>query len=274
MAFQNSESAVDVNFNFNYLVVQTTMKMRDAKAARSWWEYWVHFEFAAQLVLSYLEPKVAKDIQLDMDDMDRKINDLTIAYDNGVIAEKTKDMQINLLRADFSDKRRYYVMKALNKIGIVKVAEDGVVDFDSIDLETMSAVIRSGNEELTKEHKPVQQDTTLVIDPVSKKVFRMGTAEYKEYLDSKIFTKQQEVMKEPSPTTSIEELAKQPEPSSQAPEQKEELAPVFPNLPEADEMPTSEFRLRIGYPKEKKETDESDAWEENPDGSPEPEATE
>ena len=278
MAYGNSESAADTNFNFNYLVVQTTMKMRDAKASRAWWEYWVHFEFAAQLVLSYLEPKVAKDIQLDMDDMETRISNLTIACDNGVLNEKTRDIQINLLRADFCDKHRYYVMKALNKIGIVKVAEDGVIDFDSIDLETMSAVIRAGNEELTKEHKPLQQDMTLVIDPISKKVFKMGTSEYKTYLDSRIFTQLHEAKKVPDRATPLEELVNSPQteneieqPKSEPPQPSQTAIPkeAMPNLPDApDDMPVSEFRLMIGYPKAPKkvgEKDDSDAWADNPD---------
>jgi hypothetical protein len=279
MGFQG-DANIDVNFNYNYLVIQTTMKMRDAKAKQDWWEYWVHFEFAIQLVLSYLEPAVAKEIQLDFDEMDKKIQALGVACKAGQIAEKTKEIQLNELRREFSDRHRYYVLKALNKIGIVKVAEDGIVDFDSTDLKTMATVIRTDRDkdQILANPTPMrasQLDMTLVVDPVSKKVYRMGTDDYKAYVQSKIYTKNTEAKAVPSEVPSAEELAEiekadpasvqEPQPVVDAPQSAAQPVVIPPDMPDApdieNELPSSGFRLSIGYPKDKNA--KGDIWDES-----------
>jgi len=234
------------------------MKMRDAKARRDWWEYWVHFEFAIQLVLSYLEPRAAADVQKDFDAMDAKIQSLMKSDLN----ESTKEILINKLRAEFSDRHRYYVLKALNKIGIVKVAEEGVVDFDSTEIDTLTKIIRQPHQSPTgaglqtlidgAPGSPVP-DLTLVYAPgasAAGRVLRMGSDDYKKYVDDKI---EEKIAEENKPRAfpggaviTVEDIKAAADAEKTRMERSaSEKVPGMPNAP--DDIPPPQFKLKIGH---------------------------
>lgn len=286
MAVPSGENISDmINFNYNYLVVQTIMKMRDAKAKRDWWEYWVSFEFAMQLVLSYLEPVVSKEIQLDYSDMDKRIQAIRL---NALMHESARQTNIDQMRTDFADRHRYYVLKALNKIGIVKVAEDGVVDFDSTELQTLAAVIRSDRKDDNTEKLagiqtvPRPDGMTLVYDQRVGKVLPMGSDQYKAYVQDKINqkieseknasasatdgsvppTQPSDVKPSESPSQLSVNDNSHGEPIETAAEAFVETEPVNNTSEaleqeEADKPNPSEYRLRINYPKNEETGDKN-----------------
>lgn len=190
MSFGSSGSyeQQDINFNYNYLVIQTIMKMRDAKADGDIWRYWVNFEFGIQLVLSHLEPKVASLVQLDYDAMEAIILKIKTLEDN----PESQKVEVNKLRENFADTHRVFLMKCLNKIGIVKVAEDGTIDFDSTELSLMEKMVRvpSGRAEAAAkaaELVPVKlnEEWFLVYDGDGK-VMKMRKADYEKMIDDKV----------------------------------------------------------------------------------------
>lgn len=213
------------------------MKMRDAKAEHAKYQYWVYFEFAIQLVLSYLEPGIAAYIQEDFNSMDDKIQ---IMKQTPGLSEKTREMTTDLFHEEFADRHRYYILKALNKIGIVKVSEDGDIDFGKLDLQVMSEIIRSSSnirsvatsttESAIQTSKDIDArmagiteiskgpaDLTLVM--AQGKIYKMGTQDYKKYVDTRLDEKIAEAKK------AEEELAQSPD----IPEKKIETS--MPDMP-------------------------------------------
>ena len=258
MAMQNPDADY-LNYNYNYLVIQTIMKMRDAKAEHAKYQYWTFFEFAIQLVLSYLEPGIAAYIQKDFNEMDARIQ--AIKHSKS-LSDKTKEMSVDILHEEFADRHRYYVLKALNKIGIVKVSEDGDIDFGKLDLQVMSDIIRTtGNKEtamattaqaertvaeITKRegvlvNSPAPTDLTLVV--AGGKIYKMGSDDYKNYIDTKLDEK------------IAEEQKKAEDPANQADVEKK-VESALPDMP--DDLPAIGWQPRKAIPQENEKEEESD----------------
>ena len=259
-----------LNYNFNYLVIQTIMKMRDAKADGDKRRYWVYFEFAIQLVLSYLEPGILAYIQKDFDTMEEQIQ--LIQHDMR-IADKTKEVSIDFLHSDFSDRHRYFILKALNKIGIVKVSEDGDIDFDKLDLQLMAQIIRKGHgAEETEQQiastgglalKPIENDMTMVV--TGGKIFKMGSRDYKEYVNQKLDDKVIEAQAIVE-TAETQEVIAKAEAVINTPGALDThpsgAAPDIPNLP--DDLPAIGWQPRKKFEPNMPKEEEPDYEEEPP----------
>ena len=264
MAMQNPDADY-LNYNYNYLVIQTIMKMRDAKAEHAKYQYWTYFEFAIQLVLSYLEPGIAAYIQQDFNVMDEKIQ--AMKRTSG-LSDKTREMTTDLLHEEFADRHRYYILKALNKIGIVKVSEDGDIDFGKLDLQVMSDIIKANPHAASVSVSTTEQamatsamidersagitnvsaaptDLTLVV--ADGKIYKMGSEDYKKYVDTKLEEKIVEAQK----------VADDPE--ANIPEKKIETE--MPEMP--NDLPAIGWRPR--QPQQAEQTEQTDSTEEDND---------
>ncbi len=124
---------------YNFLVLDTIQKMRDAQAAGDKDKYFVYFDYAMGFAIHHLDTDTRRKIEdarkLFAKEV-RKIKEGSMHDD-----EKRKDMQA--LKEDFANNHRYYVMLTLSKIGIVKVMDEGVIDFNELDIEGLKRVVRS-----------------------------------------------------------------------------------------------------------------------------------
>jgi hypothetical protein len=136
----------DVTLTYNSLVLDTILKMRDSQAAGNLEKYTIYFEYALQLLLPHFHIDVRKEIQADHDILKQAIRDINQKESN----DQSKKNKVLAARESFANSHRYYVMMALTKVGIVKVSEEGVIDFSSIDIETMKGIIRSSGQGVMK----------------------------------------------------------------------------------------------------------------------------
>lgn len=130
----------DVSLNYTWLVLDTVRKMRDGKAKGDTAEYYTHFEFSIQMLLAYIDAEEREKIERDF----REYRKLLKAIKDGDANEQTKKRNILLLKEDFADAHRYYVMAALSKAGIIKVSDEGLIDFEKKDINEVRAIVRSG----------------------------------------------------------------------------------------------------------------------------------
>jgi hypothetical protein len=129
------QGGVENNFNYNYLLVQTILKMRDAQAEA---QYWTYFEYAMGLVVSHLDFQLKGEIQQDYGILAAAI----VKIHNSSVNPQTKITLINRIKEDFANAHRFYIMQALNRVGVVRVEDEGVIDFESTDLDTMTRIVR------------------------------------------------------------------------------------------------------------------------------------
>ena len=132
------QTGVENNFNYNYLLVQTILKMRDAQAEDKPNEYWVFFDYGLGLVISHLDFQLRGEIQQDYTVLMaaiRKIHESTVN-------DQTKKRLSTDLKADFANAHRFYIMQALNRVGVVRIEDEGVIDFESTDIDTFTKVVR------------------------------------------------------------------------------------------------------------------------------------
>lgn len=132
------QSNVENNFNYNYLLVQTILKMRDANADISIPQYWVYFEYGMGLVVSHLDFRLRGEIEQDYAIIQAAFNKINSTNLNPA----TKHTLINRIKEDFANAHRFYIMQALNRVGVVRVEDEGVIDFESTDLDTFTKIVR------------------------------------------------------------------------------------------------------------------------------------
>jgi hypothetical protein len=136
-----AQGSVENNFNYNYLLVQTILKMRDAQAEEHPAQYWTYFEYALGLVLSHLDFQLKGEIQQDYAVLMAAFRKINALKDTELNTQSKKSL-INKLKEDFADAHRFYIMQALNRVGVVRVEDEGIIDFESTDLDTMTKIVR------------------------------------------------------------------------------------------------------------------------------------
>lgn len=140
------EFASEVNINYNWLVLDSIRKMRDAQARKDTEQFAILFDFCLRLLIPYIAIDLKQKIDQDRKRLMAEIGRLKKEEKN----EETAKKLILALRIDFAEAHMGYVMGALSVVGIVMVRDDGVIDFSKIDIETTQAIIRSSGMGLAK----------------------------------------------------------------------------------------------------------------------------
>jgi len=166
------QSGIENNFNYNYLLVQTILKMRDAQAEDDVKKYWVYFEYGIGLVISHLDFQLKGEIQKDYTILAAAFNRIM----NSSINPETKKSLINGLKEDFANAHRFYIMQALNRVGVVKVEDEGIIDFESVDIDTMTKIVRdtSGQSVINATEKIEAKKTPPLVKPEMIMVYSGG----------------------------------------------------------------------------------------------------
>jgi hypothetical protein len=241
---ENFSEKIDANYNYNFIVMQTIGKMRDAQARGDLASYWIYFDYALGLVSSYIEAPIAREIQNDYNILNEAIRKI----EESNIAETSKKMHIEKLRANFADAHRFYVMNALNRIGVLKLEDEGVIDFSLFDMERTTRVVRNSvslkegtsNEFEVKKivHIPPEEE---VLVYYNNRIIAMPKSEYMKYRE------EQEAQKNAKKEGSQEEgnnkqEEKQLQENSQQEEQEaaEQEASAPETQPESEQEETQE----------------------------------
>lgn len=134
------EEQQNLNLTYNFLVLDTIRRMRDADAAGNFQQYVVYSEYAIQLLIPYLLTETKRKIEDDWIQVQTEIANIK-ANDNN---EQSRNRRILELRRAFADTHKAVSMATLSRVGIVKVSEEGLVNFDKTDISKIAAIIRSG----------------------------------------------------------------------------------------------------------------------------------
>jgi len=130
-----------VNLSYNYIVLDTIKRLRDAKAAGRKAEYCDLFDFALQLLVPYIDINLRKTINEDWNSLQEAIKQAKKEEKS----EASRKRVIEELRENFADTHRSYVFSTLSKVGITRVSEEGKIDFNKLGLDNVAHIIRSGD---------------------------------------------------------------------------------------------------------------------------------
>jgi len=143
----SAENPTEISMNHNILVLDTLRRMRDAESGKHYEQYFTHFKFALQLVIPYISGEVRTDIEDDMDTLKKAIEQIK---KDKALNDITRSKVITEVKRDFADNHKAFLMSALTKTGIVKVLDEGVVDFTKNDMDTVAHIIRNSGKGLEK----------------------------------------------------------------------------------------------------------------------------
>lgn len=145
--------AKETSNSIQYMVVDSSMKMRDAKANNNSHQYFVYFKFATQLIMPHMTFNARKRLQDDFNEL--KALEAKIRVDP--MHQASKDQEILRMRYMFADNREYYLLDALPKIGLGKDLEEGQIDFEKTDIDALARAVRDVGTGLNKSLKGITE---------------------------------------------------------------------------------------------------------------------
>lgn len=148
---KQAQDQQDVGINYSWLVLDTIRRMRDAQAQDRLDEYYTQFEYGLQLLLPHIETETGARIQLDFETLQERIVAIKESDDN----EQSKKKAIQLIKCDFADTHRYFIMEALPRASIYKVSEEGVLDFSKHKLDEIKEIVRHSSQGMASNIKAV-----------------------------------------------------------------------------------------------------------------------
>lgn len=133
---------------FDWLVLDTLRRMRDAQAEGDTARYFTHFEYAFQMVIPWLSLKTRDAVQKDYD----KYTLLTKSIRDSTVNDATKSIELRALKENFANAHRVLIFASLSRLGIIHVSDEGVINFETLDIDQMAAIVRSqkGLEKITR----------------------------------------------------------------------------------------------------------------------------
>lgn len=147
----------NVNWNMETLVLQTIGNMSRARAKKEYDAYFDYFEDAFQMTMNYLPV----DSQIDLENDVRSLYATLQKVEEEVKHEAERMKAIQKLKMLFANTHKFYIFKALARMGIQKPEIEGEVDFNEVDFDDFKNIIRtnSGMKTAIEEVKPNATDT-------------------------------------------------------------------------------------------------------------------
>lgn len=132
---------------YEYLVLDTIRRMRDAHAERNKKKYFSYFNFAMRLLLPHIDIKIREKINEDYITLNRERSKI---LNDKSLSDITKNIQIEDIECEFADALNSHIFIALSKVGIIRVSEEGIIDFNSIELDKIAQIVQDRSRGLEK----------------------------------------------------------------------------------------------------------------------------
>ena len=139
-----AEEAQQVNLTYDMLALDTAKRIRDSKQDKG--AYADNVEFACNLALSYLTISIRQKMEFDLNLLRVEIARIKKDEKN----ELSKKQKIDELRAEFATLHEPYFMVTFSRMGITKPKEDGIIEFDTMGMDTWAAIVQDRRSGLMK----------------------------------------------------------------------------------------------------------------------------
>lgn len=137
--YSSMEEVEEKTFSFQMIVLKNIDKVVTSKALGQKEEYASRVESALKLCAVYYPDSIKLSIQADMQSLRNEIMRLKEVEKN----EATRDKKILDLKVDFAETHEAYVYAPLSKIGIIKLEDEGTINYNRIDIKSIADAVRS-----------------------------------------------------------------------------------------------------------------------------------
>lgn len=141
------DNAQEITRDFNWLVLDTIRRMRDARAQGDLSKYCNYVEDALQLIQPYLDLDFRSKLNKDKKTLEGTIKEIK---EKKKVDETSKNKEILDLRLSFADAHKALIYSALPSIGVVKIGSEGVIDLTKYDTEMIKSIVRASGRGLEK----------------------------------------------------------------------------------------------------------------------------
>lgn len=127
-----------ISNHIEFMIANWIDKMVRAESERNWHAYFTYCTNALQLVKSHIDIRDRQGVQKDWE-----VVKAALAEAEKLTNMETKNQTIAKIMKAFVDAHKFYIYGALPGMGIIRNEEDGVIDFDKTELETLIKIVRS-----------------------------------------------------------------------------------------------------------------------------------
>lgn len=128
------------SYSFDWLVLDSIRRMRDYHTDGDIDKYTIAFKYCFKMVIPWLSVKTRARVQDDYEKYTGKLKALDEAKE---LNPESKKLEKRKLSEEFADVHELLIFSSLSRLGIIKVSDEGNINFDNLDIDTMALLIRS-----------------------------------------------------------------------------------------------------------------------------------
>ncbi len=131
----------DPSYNYNYQIIMLIIKMHDAKLNEEWAKYWLAFDTIFKNIYLHLSETKKNELQNEYN----KLYHAEKEIEKKEINEIAKKNLIIELRKNFALTYEREIAPGLAGLDIIKVDNQGEINFGGKDIEEISRIVRRSN---------------------------------------------------------------------------------------------------------------------------------
>lgn len=132
--------------DFEWLINNRLMAMNEAEANRDWYRYFVYFRFVFYRILPFIRRKERRLLETDWQTFHKAKQKIELNEN----AEGTRKKQVEELMRNFVETHQASVFYAFGRAKLISIKEEGIIDWTTIDLDTVQKIVR-GRGDITTE---------------------------------------------------------------------------------------------------------------------------
>jgi hypothetical protein len=137
-----------------YFLIDKLDKICESKALKNNHQYYIYVSFCLKTVQAYFDFETREKLNNDF----RKLESIEkeIMKTNEDRNNPSKIKEIENLRYDFCEKHEGYIMSAFSRMRIIDLEEEGVIDFEKLNLEQIRKIVTTNDSKENIENKVLE----------------------------------------------------------------------------------------------------------------------
>lgn len=134
------QAVTSISYLLPQYVFNTMQLMRDAKANGDTAKYYTYFDNLMKVMVPHIKPKTRLRLQKEIEEMWKLEKSVR---EDKALNPAERENQILKMHFIFADNREYYIFNALPNIGLGQDVEEGMIDFENVNVDKLAEAVRS-----------------------------------------------------------------------------------------------------------------------------------